>query len=480
MENSQAVKILRTFTKPELRSFEKFVNSPYYNTSQATAQLFSALKKFYPAFSGPGLGKEKLFERIYGKRKFSLALFEKLSSNLLKLSENFISDSVRSYNDYTLLYGLRKKKLYNRFLKHLKTAEEKVGENFFYDDNIVLRRMYNEEMVNYFIDTYKYAKSEALKHISLEYTSMFFLYRVIQLYPQRKIFSKKTDPETDLIVHLKNNINFEGLYSSINTSKIKNKEFIAHLLKLIILIHSGDDNLYKEIRDELLGNPAAFDTEFIYSGFIYLLNHCTQKISSGDESYYRERYLIYRAMEKGYFASGKMEIQIVFYRNFIISGIVNDDVAWADEVQKRYAELLIKQGQGALVTYQEAFVNFGRGEYEQTLKSLSKFEKYKLTNEIMFLLYDSRMLRLMTYYELGHFEEALNLADSVSHFQVQTKFISTINKPLHINFVKFFRRLVRLRLRNETALPENFMSKLLREKVYEKKWLLRKAAELSP
>ena len=111
MKDFRLIKILRTFSKVEMKSFGKFVNSPFFNTSKATMQLLQALKKYYPAFSGVGLTREKLFAEVYGERKYSSVLLNKLASNLIKLSLEFITISNNPLKQYSLLRGLRKKSL---------------------------------------------------------------------------------------------------------------------------------------------------------------------------------------------------------------------------------------------------------------------------------------------------------------------------------------------------------------------------------
>lgn len=110
MKDSQIIKILRTFTDQEMRSFGKFVNSPYYNTSEATSKLFTALRGFYPAFNDINLTKQNLFKMVYGRRTYNNLLINKLSSNLIKLSLEYIAESNNSLKKYALLRGLRKKK----------------------------------------------------------------------------------------------------------------------------------------------------------------------------------------------------------------------------------------------------------------------------------------------------------------------------------------------------------------------------------
>ena len=110
MKNSQIVKILRTFSKAEIKSFGIFVNSPYFNTSEATSELLGAIRRFFPEFSGADFTKQKLFAEVYGKRKYNNELFNKLISNLLKLSLEFIAVNNHTTKQHSLLRGLRREK----------------------------------------------------------------------------------------------------------------------------------------------------------------------------------------------------------------------------------------------------------------------------------------------------------------------------------------------------------------------------------
>lgn len=141
MENSSLIKILKTFTKREIKAFEKFVDSPYFNTSEATALLFQKIKKYYPLFESNELIKESLFTKIYVGQKYSEELMRKLMSNLIKLSEEFITQEklkeLKYYKSNFMLNGLLDRKLTAQFAKKYELIEKdfhrenKIDENYY-------------------------------------------------------------------------------------------------------------------------------------------------------------------------------------------------------------------------------------------------------------------------------------------------------------------------------------------------------------
>ena len=64
MLKSSLLEILRTFSKEELKKFEDFVRSPYFNKKEKLVKLFLAIKKYAPEFADANLDKEKVWSDI--------------------------------------------------------------------------------------------------------------------------------------------------------------------------------------------------------------------------------------------------------------------------------------------------------------------------------------------------------------------------------------------------------------------------------
>jgi len=104
MLSSSLTDILRSFSKKEIKEFGLFVESPYYNTSEATTKLYYEIIKFYPAFSSRNYDKEYLFSKVYRGGILKEDLLRKLLSNLIKLTNEFLKqESVKKMKDRELL-----------------------------------------------------------------------------------------------------------------------------------------------------------------------------------------------------------------------------------------------------------------------------------------------------------------------------------------------------------------------------------------
>jgi hypothetical protein len=100
MENSKLAEVLRTFSKDELKEFEKLVVSPFFNNDKNSVLLLKELKKFHPGFSSKNLTKENLFSRIYPGKKYNDQVMKNAISILMKMC-----------NEYFFEVNLRKEKL---------------------------------------------------------------------------------------------------------------------------------------------------------------------------------------------------------------------------------------------------------------------------------------------------------------------------------------------------------------------------------
>jgi hypothetical protein len=55
MRDSKLINLLKTFSEDEIKSFRKFVASPFFNSVKNYINLLKVLEKFYPGFDDPKL-----------------------------------------------------------------------------------------------------------------------------------------------------------------------------------------------------------------------------------------------------------------------------------------------------------------------------------------------------------------------------------------------------------------------------------------
>lgn len=91
MKETKLISLLQTFDNSELKALDKFIQSPYFNSSEVIAKLWEHIKKHSTSFDSPQLSKEKTFKKIYPKETFNDKRLRQLRSRLFKLVQTFLA-----------------------------------------------------------------------------------------------------------------------------------------------------------------------------------------------------------------------------------------------------------------------------------------------------------------------------------------------------------------------------------------------------
>ncbi|HMS65746.1 MAG TPA: hypothetical protein PKD83_10905 [Ignavibacteria bacterium] len=98
MLNTSLLEILRTFDKAELKRFEDFVQSPYFNKKTIIIKLFKNLKKYAPDFKKDNLKREIVWKSLYPEKEFNYGVMKNLIYDLTQLVERFLAEETISNN----------------------------------------------------------------------------------------------------------------------------------------------------------------------------------------------------------------------------------------------------------------------------------------------------------------------------------------------------------------------------------------------
>jgi len=123
MQQSKLIALFRVFSLEDMKAFESFLLSPYFNQSSKLARLFKLIAPHHPTFESDKLTKEKLYKTLHqDKTGYSDATMRELISDLFKLARSYIAHEELKRN--TMQAGLLKYQwLYARHLFKLAQAE---------------------------------------------------------------------------------------------------------------------------------------------------------------------------------------------------------------------------------------------------------------------------------------------------------------------------------------------------------------------
>src|SRR5690242_10642367 len=84
------IEILETLTRDELKSFRRFISSPYFNRSAKVVKLFDNISKHHPNYEHTSINKESLHKKISPELPYNEITMRRLLFDLQNLAEKFL------------------------------------------------------------------------------------------------------------------------------------------------------------------------------------------------------------------------------------------------------------------------------------------------------------------------------------------------------------------------------------------------------
>ena len=97
MKDSKLIAAFRTLDTKELKKFEKFITSPYFNEHIGIIELGRYLTSLYPDFQGELITKAQIYKACFPDDGYDDLRLRHLVSDFLKLLEQFFSQ--QSYEE---------------------------------------------------------------------------------------------------------------------------------------------------------------------------------------------------------------------------------------------------------------------------------------------------------------------------------------------------------------------------------------------
>jgi len=467
MKDLKLTSLLKTFSKQEIREFEKFLQSPYLNTSgEYILKFFETIKKYYPGFNDDNFLKQNIFKEIYPKEKYNDARMRKLTSETMKLALDYLG--IRSYlNDEKtkgnyILTELKNRNSDNLFELKIKEMfrlleKNKVKDYHYYEDKHKLT-----ETLKAFYFNRERKKAIPLFNEEMEllskYFTLLFIHKFIERYMEKRSF---TDADFYL-PYFKEIINFaEKNYSG--------KENLFDLYYTELLLHiNGDEKYYfslKHLKDKLSDKIHKNSLSLIY---FTLTNYATEQFEKGKLNYLNELFNIHKEILKRNLY-GNIFSEFLFM-NIVTVALRLDEIKFAEKFIGEYKNKINPEVREDTYNYCLACILFSKKEFPAALEIISRINfgltlhKYLIKN-----------LTLKIYFELNETDSIYSLIDSFKHTIKRDKSVPENVKVLITNYTNFVKELVRIK--NGDKSKEDIEARIKKETTAEKSWLLSKASE---
>lgn len=483
------VKILKKFSPEEINEFEKFLRSPFYNNQSTVIKLFSELKKYYPGFTDNRITKEYLFSVVSRGNKYDDKLFRKHLSLINKLAEEYLNvlqirkeDKKKKLN---VLQQLSDRDLNDVFSKKLREVEKEFGKNNKLDpDNFIFKHLLNlvksshslsqnDSRTNFeeLWDTY----NNLLNYFIHELSS------IINQYDTYKYSFKESKKGNPYWIPLEKNrlekkINeLRKLVPPGNKNAILFLDITSNTLKL----NSADGfKAYKELKKIISRDSEKLSRSFLFHCMKRLNVFCISEGVKGENDMNRELFENHKIMIKNnlFYNDEVKDMNLLSFRTILRTALKVNEIEWATAFVNEFINKITEESRTNVYNFAQTLLAFHKNDYTGSLRHISRISKIQ---SLIPMSIDIYVLKAKIFYELGYFDSAKSTADSFRHFINGNKLISDYLKSVLLNFLKFYKTLIRLKFKGSSSELKNFISEIKNSKdTTERKWLIEKAEGL--
>ena len=484
MKDTRFIKLIRTFSKEELKSFDKFLQSPYLKPARDTTELFYYISKFYPDYDNAKLEKEKVFKSLFKNESYNEKKLLNLIFDLTNAAEDFLALNTIMDDETEFLLnlskGYMKKNLIEESNRVNKIIEKKLVPGFSQSKDYISKfRELSYLKSSYFTEIHDFEKHLLNEKDYFETSAVQFIIDYTRIIESVAIAQNTygINLNSNFIDSVISSFDLERLLTALEKSDNKNKHLI--LLHYYILKSKLDvDNVrfYELMRDlfyELLPELDREERCFIFN---HLSTYCARKFGK-DKMFLKEGLEVYKKMlENNAYSESETEyMQVPTYRNILMTCKSLNETKWFEYFIEEYSDCLHPEFREDLKNYAYAHLFFMKKEFEKSLSIVSRI------NQDLFLFKpDLKNLMLPLYYELDHIEAAFSMVDSYKHFLANTKEVSESIKIYSVNFLGFYYNLLKIKSGQSKEKAGYFKDLIEKEKtVINRIWLLEKASELS-
>ena len=252
---------------------------------------------------------------------------------------------------------------------------------------------------------------------------------------------------------------------------IKDRIFFLEIVLNDLKMNSPDNGLkaFKNLKTLVYDNSGSLSDQMLY----YLLQRmnvfCILESAKGNLDMNRDIFENYKMLlDNNLFNSdNSASLSLLDFRIILSSALKNNEFEWTEKFLTDKIILLKEELRTNAGHYGNAVLSLYKKRYTDALAHISKIK-----NESSPITSDIYILKAKIFYLLGHFDSAITLVDSFRHYIKGNKLISDFHKVTLLNFLKYYKIILRLTGRRDKLKLRKLLTELENSNnTKEKKWM---------
>ena len=467
MKSTKVYQVIRALTKAETRTFRKFLDSPYFNNSQAMIEFAAILVDL--AQNEQDMSKEEVWIALGEQRAYDDTRFRKYCSDLLKLVERFLAQQAFEQNPLRAAGYL------------LRTVSARRIENLYNSSLRTARRLTDKQAaqgIDYLFDRYQIERYHQVILEADNRTQKLNVERIIEnldkFYIAQKLMSYMTAMSQKRIVNLEYDLLFiDEILQHIEDNPYPDTPQIRILYLIAKLYQTNDDHYFPELKQLLITHINLFPDAEANTIFRSTLNFLIGWLNENKIEYLEELFQMYNyALNQPFFfkASG---FNPWIFKTIVLVALRLEKYDWCEQFIANYAEYLDADQRENAVLFNTARMHWYQKNHDEVIAMLNLVE----FDDISYNLSSKAML-LATYYDLDEVEALDSFLDSFKAFlRRNTARIPQKRRNNYLSLIKYTKKLSRLSPRDKKKLIELKTEIETHSSFGDKRWILEKIGE---
>ncbi len=439
MKTTHLVKILSELSPRELKKFEEWVHSPFFNKNEKVKRMCRFILQYIPDFEHQDFTKHATFEYTFRKKNYNALQFNNVLSDLLQLLFQYLAyqnfQKTSEFEKLCLMNELFAKGLNDSMLKVSKRfvkAKEKTSvrnSSSFFDSYL-----YHKQMDEYALTQPVRAFHESLQ---LKNDELDLFYVATKLKIACDMASRNLVVQANYETHF-----LDEILSRIENDPTlyENHPAISVYYNVLQTMTNGDKSYYFQLKSLLADNLSVFPKEELRILYDYARNYCIRKINRGEAIYYKEILNLYQFL---------LDNQIIFkngyltqwdYKNIITVGVRLKEFDWTENFIHEYKSQLPPKEQENAFIYNLASYHYERKNYK---KSLLLLHEVRFTDASYYI--GAKVIQLKSYYELEESDAFYSLIESFKIYIIRNRQLSEYRRKANLNFLKLALKVFKLK-----------------------------------
>jgi predicted nucleic-acid-binding protein len=482
MNRSKLIPILKSFSKDEIREFDKFLDSPFFGCKKFVLNFYREIINYYPEFKDKDIAKDKIFKKLYGEKKYNDALVRRIISDLIRFSEEYMAyknfRNRKTFRNTCLLNELRVRDLEDQFRIRSEGITKKINSSESVHPDLLLETYFTKLEIKEFRTSLRDSKMHKDYIQSVEAITVYFMRLIYSYINHRNTFLNEYDFSNGIIDLLLRNLD---LYKIANDPVLGESKYLNYLkmtLYVYNIVNNKDDReSYYKLMDLITNNPGYYSNVELKNIYISIIKFYNYQNDNFDNIFIKEKYSAYRLFLTDFLTvDPSAKLQLSFCRNYINLSRQSGMTEQIRELHKKYSDYLPEEHKEDLIALCEAVYFFEKKKFSRSLQFVSAIN---LDKEVFKL--DIKILKIKNFYELGYFDSVNSELDNLNHLLNSSEKLNQgmLNKSK--NYSKSVRQLTKIKTGSALNKVDHsqFMKKLENEKIIsEKNWLINKLSEL--